>query len=150
MARKRKRAQRNDTATLLLCVRNALLGSILTAALVLLFAISMKWEVFSVDAIDTVNTILKAIAACFVGVLTARTPMTRGWIWAGASGTLCLAISFAVFAVLNGGFAFGMHTLYDALMAFACAACACILYGMLPIGAARKQKAAAPQKRATP
>ena len=30
MARKRKRAQRNDTATLLLCVRNALLGSILS------------------------------------------------------------------------------------------------------------------------
>ena len=150
MTKKKKRGKQNDAAHLLLCVRNALLGSILTAALALLFAISMKWEIFSVESIDTVNTIIKAAAACFVGVLTARASIQKGWILAGVSGLLCLAISFAVFAVLNGAFAFSMHTVCDGLMAFACAACACVLWGMLPGTAARKQKAAAPTTRAIP
>ena len=148
MARKRRQPRRPAAPAVLLCIRNALFGCILTAALVLLLAISMKWEILSVDAIDTCNTAIKALAACFVGALVSRgagrDEKGRGWLAAGLCGMLCMAVSFALFAILGGGFTLRMGTVYDLLMAFACAACTRILLGLLPKREPPKKAAPAP------
>ena len=128
-----KRSNRNITAggILIAVAKAALLGAILTAVLVLLFAISMKWEWISMERAALVNTFIKAASACFAGFLLSLQKVRRRWLFAGLAGVLYMVASFAVFGVLNGSFAVSFGNVSDVLMAFACAACTCILVSIL-------------------
>ena len=53
----------------------------------------------------------------------------KNWVVLVAAGALMA--SFALFALLGGGFHFGTGTLSDLLMVFACASCACILSNII-------------------
>ena len=123
-----------------------LVSCILTAILVLLLALSMKWEWIGMESVDTVNTCIKALSACFAGFLAYKLKMRRGWLVAGVLGMLYMALSFVIFAILNGSFQLSFSNASDILMAFACAACTCIAVGILaeqlaPQGKGGKQKA---------
>lgn len=128
-----KRPHRNATAggIVLAAAKAALLAAILTAVLVLLLAISMKWEWISMERVAFVNTLIKAASACFAGFLISLQRMRRNWLVAGLAGMLYMIVAFAVFGVLNGSFAVSFGNVSDVLMAFACAACTCILLMLL-------------------
>jgi len=127
---KHSRKRKTDSIVPLL-VKNTIYACILTAVLVLLLAFLLRWEWIAAERMDFVNTLIKAVSACFVGVLFSGRDTHGTWRWAGLSGALYMALSFVVFAILNGSFAFHAGMLSDVLMAFACAACTCILAGYL-------------------
>lgn len=123
--------KRKSDSVFPLALKNTLYACILTAALVLLLAFLLRWEWIAAERLDFVNTLIKAVSACFAGVLFSKRTERGTWLWAGVSGALYMSVSFVVFAVLNGSFAFHAGMLSDVLMAFACAACTCILVAYL-------------------
>jgi len=108
-----------------------LYACILTAALVILLALMLRWEWIGTERIDFMNTLIKAVSACFVGALFSARSARGTWMWAGLSGALYMIASFLVFSILNGSFEFHAGQVSDVLMAFACAACTCILASYL-------------------
>ena len=128
-----KRTRQGNTlgAILMSGTKIVLVCCILTAVLVLLLALSMKWEWIGMESVDTVNTCIKALCACFAGFLTYKLNLRRSWLAAGIMGMLYMAASFVIFAILNGSFQFSFSNMSDILMAFACASCTCIAIGIL-------------------
>lgn len=124
--------QTNALANLLLSsIKIVLVTCIATAILVLLLAVSMKWEWLGMERVDTVNTCIKAASACLAGYLASKLKWKRIWMAAGIIGTLYMALSFLIFAILNGSFRISVSNVSDILMAFACASCTCIAAGIL-------------------
>ena len=130
-------------------VKIILVSCILTAVLVLLLAISMKWEWIGMESVDAVNTCIKAISACFAGFLAYKLKFQRGWLAAGIIGVLYMAVSFSIFSILNGSFHFSVDNISDLLMSFACASCTCIATGILmeQFGSASPASAAKPKSQ---
>ena len=136
---KRTRARKGASkGVVLVCAKAALAGCIVTAVLVLLLAMTMRWEWIRMERVELVNTLIKAVSAAYCGVLTAGLSVRRGWLVSGGVGVAYMVIAFAVFGILNGGFAFGLNTVSDLLMAFACAACVSIAVKLLRESGARK------------
>lgn len=145
--------QANTIGNLLIsCIKIILVACILTAVLVLLLALSMKWEWISIERVDAVNTGIKALSACFTGFLTSKLTLRRSWLVAGALGMLYMALSFLIFSILNGSFRLSVENVSDVLMAFACASCTCIAAGIIseqfgnrPAAATKQRSSRAPQ-----
>ncbi len=108
-------------------IRAVVIGCVLTAAMVLLFACTLRWQWIKTERIPFVNTLIKALAACVTGVLLADPSKERVWLSAGFAGLCTILLSFVVFSILNGSFAPRWSNLSDLLMAFACGACSAIL-----------------------
>ena len=128
-----KRARQTNTLGNLLIsgIKIILIACILTAILVLMLALSMKWEWIGMESVDAVNTCIKAISACLAGFLASKLKIRRNWLAAGVIGMLYMVISFVIFAVLNGSFHISTGNISDVLMAFACASCTCIATGII-------------------
>ena len=127
-ARRRTNSHSDQIITML---KAALLGCILTAVMVLLLAITMKWDWVGMDQVASINTLIKAISACFIGFILAGKRYSHGWVIAGVAGVLYMVLAFAVFAILNGSFALSFSNVSDLLMVFACASCICIFTKVL-------------------
>lgn len=129
---KRVRSNHNRLQnTVLSAIKIVLLACILTAVLVLILAVTMKWEWIGMEDVDTANTCIKAISACFAGIFAASLDVKRKWLAAGLLGMLYMALSYGIFSILNGAFYFNWSNLSDLLMTFACASCSCIAIGIL-------------------
>lgn len=130
-----KTAHRNRgarlTDQLIKSLRASILACILTALLVLVTALLLRFDIFSESALNALTVLIKALSACFAGYLHHDASIKRLWVLAGFSGMLYMLLSIAVFGLLTGGFSLKLSHLSDALMGFACAACSCILRGML-------------------
>ncbi len=111
----------------LLIWKAAVLAAVMTAVLVLLLALSLKWEWLGVSHIRIVNTLIKALSACFAGFVVSHGRYRRLWLVAGLAGVIYIAASFAVFGILNGSFRVSVSNLSDVLMAFACSACTSLI-----------------------
>lgn len=116
---------------LIASLKALLLACIMTAVLVLLLALSMKWEWIGMERVELVNTLIKAASACFAGFLVSLQKIRRSWLLAGLVGMAYMVVAFVVFGILNGGFAVGFGNVSDVLMAFACASCTCIAMAIL-------------------
>lgn len=128
---KRLRQTYRLSAAIVSGMKIALVSCILTAVLVLILAFTMKWEWIGMDSVDAVNTCIKAVSACVAGFLSSKLKIHRRWLAAGLIGMGYMMLSFAVFAILNGGFQLSAGNLSDILMAFACASCTCIAAGIV-------------------
>lgn len=116
---------------LLFVLKTALLLSIVTAALVLVLAFTLRWDWISADRIDFVNTCIKALTACLGGFLFARSVHRGAWTAAGLCAVLYMLLSFVVFAICSGSFSPSVGQAIDLLMVFTCAACSEILFRYL-------------------
>ncbi|MDO4572768.1 MAG: TIGR04086 family membrane protein, partial [Clostridia bacterium] len=119
------------TDQLIKSLRASLLACILTAILVFIVALLLRWDIFSEAGLHILTIVIKALSACFAGFLHKDFSIRRLWLLAGLSGMLYMLLSLVVFSLLSGEFAFKLSHMTDILMGFACAACACILRGML-------------------
>jgi putative membrane protein (TIGR04086 family) len=108
-----------------------LFSCILSAGMILLLALALKWGWIGVEGVDAMNTVIKALSAAIAGVAISGRQLPKSWLVAGSCGVLYMMASFALFALLGGGFHFGTGTLSDLLMVFACASCACILSNII-------------------
>lgn len=112
-------------------LKAVLFGCILSAGLIFIYALMLKWGWFRVESIDAMNTVIKALSASLCGGVISGARLQKGWLVAGGCGAGYLLASFGLFALLNGSFQLSFHTLSDVLMAFACAACTCIFCAIL-------------------
>lgn len=112
-------------------LRAALLACILTALLVLVLALLLRWDIFSEAALNALTIVIKALCACFAGFLHHDASIKRLWLLAGLSGMLYMLLSLITFSLVSGEFDVRFSQISDLLMGFACAACTCILRGML-------------------
>ncbi|MEG1754858.1 MAG: TIGR04086 family membrane protein [Clostridia bacterium] len=137
-----KHARRNNPAssTILSVLKIAVLACIMTAILVLILALTMRWNWFVTDQIQSVNTVIKALSACAAGWMIALKRLPRGWVFAGLTGVIYMIVAFTVFGILNGSFTLSIKNISDVLMAFACASCTCILVNILLENRAQKQE----------
>ena len=119
------------TDQLIKSLRAALLACILTALLVFILALLLRWDVFSESGLGALTITIKALCACFAGFLHHDASIKRLWVLAGISGVLYMLLSLVVFSLLSGEFAIRFSHFSDMLMGFACAACTCILRAML-------------------
>ena len=112
-------------------LRASLLACTLTALLVLMLALLLRWDVLEISSLNSWSIAIKAICACAAGMLHFDGSIKRLWVIAGLSGVLYIALSIAVFSLLSGEFTLKLSQLSDLMMGFACASCTCILRKML-------------------
>lgn len=127
------------TDQLIKSLRAALLACILTALLVFVLALLLRWDVFSESGLNALIVLIKALSACFAGFMHRDTGIRRLWVLAGLSGALYMVLSLVVFSLLSGEFDVKLTHVSDILMGFACASCTCILRGMLDKGQKNKK-----------
>ena len=128
---KRTRQNRSAGSIVISCIKIILIACIGTALLVLILALTMKWEWVHMERVGAINTVIKALSACFAGFMASKIRIQRCWLLAGILGLLYMAVSFVIFAILNGRFQLGVSNVSDLLMAFACASCTCIAMGII-------------------
>lgn len=130
---KKRRGKRNgDTAiSLLYMLRAALIGCIATAALMLLIAILLKWEWFSISSLNILNTLIKTLCAALAGYCCIRFSNGAHAINAGGAGVIYILLSYVVFRLIEQDFAFRLSDLADVALAFTAALAAALITNLL-------------------
>lgn len=131
----------NFSASALLLAKTSVLSCIITAILVLILALTMRWNWITLEQVQPINTVIKALSACFAGWAIGLKRMEKGWVLAGVTGMVYMCLAFAVFGILNGSFIVRIKQISDVLMAFACASCTCIVVNILTESRAQGSKA---------
>ncbi len=115
--KRRKKQPENQNGTLLRVVKASLLGCILTIVAILFFALLLKIEFLSEEAIPVITSVIKALCAAFAGLQAAR-GTERGWVWGGVGGAVYVLISFVAFSLVEKTMAFTLGLLADMVMGF--------------------------------
>lgn len=120
---RRKTSSRSDSAfgtQALCCIRAALLACIATAALILVLAFLLRWDVVPLASVRFVNVLIKAASACFAGLLCVRSIERKAWLFGGFAGMLYILLAYIVFAMIEREFSFSWNAVSDLALGFAC------------------------------
>lgn len=109
---------KKQSGLVLKLIKSALFGCVITIALILLFALILKWEILSDDSIPLVTSIIKAFCAGFAGLLCANRCKERVWLWSGIGGALYMLIAFFAFTLVEKAFSISVGLLADVTMGF--------------------------------
>ncbi len=111
--RGKKRDSRKGNSFVLMCAKAALAACVLTVALVLLFALLLKWEVLGEDIIPVVTTAIKGLCAACAGLLAGMAASERCWLWGGISGAVYILLAFLAFSLVEKSLALSLGILAD-------------------------------------
>lgn len=106
-------------------LKSILVGVSVSLALILVFALVLKFVDIPDFWIRTVNQVIKLIAivsACFVGV-----KKQKGLVKGVTVGFLVVAITYLLFGLVSGSLSFGWGTLLEATYGIFCGALAGII-----------------------
>jgi putative membrane protein (TIGR04086 family) len=115
---RRKRAASPKTGPLLRLIKAALFGCVITVAILLVFALLLKWELFGESSIPAATSIIKAFCALCTGLIVARSTETRPWLWAGFGGMLYIAMAFVAFSLVEKVLSISAGLLADIALGF--------------------------------
>lgn len=115
---RRKRAVSPKTGPMLRLIKAALFGCIITVAILLVFALLLKWELFGEGSIPAATSVIKALCALCTGLIVARSTDTRPWLWAGFGGMLYVAIAFIAFSLVEKVLTISAGLLADMALGF--------------------------------
>ncbi len=115
---RRKRNASPSAGPLLRLVKAALFGCIITVAILLVFALLLKWELFGEGSIPIATSIIKALCALWTGFIVARSTETRPWLWSGFGGMLYVAMAFIAFSLVEKVFSVSAGLLADMVLGF--------------------------------
>lgn len=90
----------------------ALIGVLVSLALVLISAFIIITFNLSSDLMDIFTTIIKIFSIFIAGIIGLKRP-NNGYIRGGLFGVVYTIFAYIVFSLLNGGFAFGITLLND-------------------------------------
>ena len=90
----------------------ALVSIIVSLALILIFALLIKWFNLSDSIITPANIIIKIISIA-IGVLFVCKDGKKGVVRGSVLGVIYIALCFSVFSLLNGAMLFTMSLVYD-------------------------------------
>lgn len=115
------RARRETTTVSVMeCIRAALIGCILTAALILLLAFALKTGLVMLSAVRLINTLIKAVCAGVAGLLCASRLHSYAAVYGGLSGLLYIAVAYLLFSLIEHSFVFDWGTVSDLALGFLC------------------------------
>lgn len=131
MKRKRKKQGGDAVLSLLYMLRAALIAGIATAALMLLVAILLKWEFFPMTGLNVLNTFIKTLCSALAGYCCNRFSGGEHAINAGGAGVIYILLSYVVFRLIEGEFAFRTADLADVALAFTAALAAALITNLI-------------------
>lgn len=98
-------SQSKPRPILFILIRAALLGTLLSLALVILYAVALRQAWLVTDTMGPVTAVIKVISAALAGFLAGRSVKSRLWLWGMLGGILCSLVSFLLFSLLSQTFA---------------------------------------------
>lgn len=115
---RRKRSASPSAGPLLRLLKAALFGCVITVAVLLVFALLLKWELFGEGSIPLATSIIKAACALCTGLIVARGTQTRPWLLAGFGGMLYVAMAFIAFSLVEKVLSISAGLLADMALGF--------------------------------
>ena len=109
------------------CSKGALIGTAAGTALVALFAFILLKQWLGPESVTYINLGVKAVSGAVAALIAVRSAGERRPIVGAAAGLLCMLLSFVVFSLISGEFAFDTALLTDLVI---CAAIGAVV-GML-------------------
>ncbi len=94
-----------------------LIGIVVTLVGIVFFAIVLKFTDLNDTVITAVNNIIKAIAIFFMIFFLKKANGEKLIVKAVFAGLIYAILSFIIFSIMNGGFAFNLSVVYDLLFA---------------------------------
>ncbi|MGN0800158.1 MAG: TIGR04086 family membrane protein [Christensenellales bacterium] len=110
-------------------LKGGLLASVLSVALIVLYAFLLWKEILPAGSMPIVNAAIKVISAAAAALLAVRRCAKRRWLYGAAAGLLYAVLAFMVFSILSDTFVISAALLSDFGMG--------ILSGMLSAMAAQ-------------
>lgn len=129
-ARPRGTAQHKTHPVLFTLLRAALWGTILSLALVVLYAVALRQAWVGAGTMGPVTAAIKVICAAMAGLLAHRATGDRFWLWGMLGGLVFSVFSFAIFSILSQTFVFSLAIFSDMGMAAAAGLFAALLWQM--------------------
>ncbi len=129
-ARPRGAAAHKTRPMVLSLLRAALWATILSLALVVLYAVTLRQGWLGADTMGAVTAAIKVICAAVAGFLAHRAAKERLWLWGMLGGLVFSLFSFAIFSILSQTFVFSWAILSDMAMAAAAGLFAALLWQM--------------------
>ena len=114
--------------TILKC---CLIGIVATLVGIVLFAVVLKFADLNSTVVTCVNDIIKAVSLFLTVFFLKRKTDGKLLIKAIITGLIYGILTFVIFSILNGGFAFNMSILFDLLFAVIVAAIASIILNIV-------------------
>lgn len=116
---------------LLSIIKCVLIGIIATLIGIVIFSVVLKFADLSSTIISYVNDIIKAFSIFIMVMCIKRKGEGNLLIRALIAGAMYALLSFVVFSILNGGFAFNMSFVYDLLFAIIVSAIVSVIINIL-------------------
>ncbi len=118
----------NNILTILKC---CLIGIVATLIGVVVFAVVLKFADLNSTMITVVNDIIKVIAL-FLTIFFLKRKVESGLLVKSIiSGLVYGILTFVIFSILNGGFAFNVTIIYDLLFAVIVSAIAAVILNLV-------------------
>ena len=112
-------------------IKSCLLGLIITLVGIVLFAVVLKFVDVSSAVITWVNNVIKIVSIFFVMWSVKRKAGDKLLLKAIFAGALYAILTFIIFSILNGNFAFSLAFVYDLLFAIIVAMICAVVLSLL-------------------
>ena len=112
-ARSRGTATKKPRPMPISLLRAALWATILSLAMVVLYAVALRQGWLSSDTMGAITAAIKVLCAAAAGFFAQRTAKERLWLWGILGGLVFSLFSFAVFSILSQTFMFSVAILSD-------------------------------------
>lgn len=94
-------------------LKGGLLASIISIALIVLYALALWKEVLPASSMSIANAAIKVVSAAAAALLAVRRCAKRRWLYGGIAGLFYTALAFMVFSILSDTFIVSAALLSD-------------------------------------
>ncbi|MBE5741282.1 MAG: TIGR04086 family membrane protein [Clostridiales bacterium] len=118
-------------SSILSIIKCCLLGIVVTLLGVVIFAVVLKFTDLNTTVISYINDVIKAISIFVMVLCIKKANDDKLLLRSIVGGVLYAVLSFVVFSILNGGFAFNLSLLYDLLFSVIVSAIASVIINIV-------------------
>ncbi|MEA5059188.1 MAG: TIGR04086 family membrane protein [Clostridia bacterium] len=129
-ARSKVAAQHKPRPILVTLLRAALWATILSLALVVLYAVALRQAWLGTNTMGPMTAAIKVICAAVAGLLAHQAAGGRFWLWGMLGGLLFSIFSFAIFSIVSQTFVFSIAIFSDMGLAAVAGLFAALLWQM--------------------
>ena len=130
ISKKTKRNTPKPAAPGMNLIKASFAGLLISLFLVVAVAFLLQKQVLSIDSVNILNPIIKAISAILASLVGVHGLDRRKFLFGGLSGLCYMVLTTAVFALMDGKFALSTSLLTDAALCSAAGMVGGILCGL--------------------
>lgn len=112
-------------------IKCCMIAIIVTLVGIVIFAVVLKFVDLSSNVIGYINDVIKAVSIFVMMFCLKKTNGDKLIIKAIFAGILYAILSYIIFSIMNGGFAFNMTIVYDLLFSVIVAIIAAVIVNLL-------------------